>query len=198
MTDLGPELFEQLNCTGWGLSRAQPEFGRGGLAPRAIEQIESQLEATLPPDFRYLLLNLRDPSHVFFPWSDFSLKLYDETIAGIWDGIAFDIGEGFWMDRWGEKPDKHEEAVAVAREDFNSWPTLLPIYGHRFLPATPCLPRNPVFSIMQTDIIFYGADLGDYLANEFLSPSVNLGDTAPVREIDVWSDFAQGRVVWPT
>jgi hypothetical protein len=37
----------------------------------------------------------------------------------------------------------------------------------RYLPSEPLLGGNPVFSVHQTDIIFYGCDLRDYVWNEF-------------------------------
>lgn len=45
--------------------------------------------------------------------------------------------------------------------------TCLPIYAHRFIPNSPNELGNPVFSIYQTDIIYYGIDLIDYFSNEF-------------------------------
>jgi hypothetical protein len=47
---------------------------------------------------------------------------------------------------------------------------LIPIYGHRMMPDEPHLPGNPVFSVYQTDIIYYGYDLADYLRHEFHLP----------------------------
>jgi hypothetical protein len=101
MADLTQELF-------WKLNREQPRFpsgrvlfGQGGLTDSEIRSIEDQLEMALPPDFKFLLENLKDPGGVFFPWADFSLNLYRELIEWVWDGIAFDIGHGLWLDRWG-------------------------------------------------------------------------------------------------
>lgn len=50
------------------------------------------------------------------------------------------------------------------------WPTLVPIYSHRFMPAAPAPDRAPVLSVHGSDIIFYGSDLLDYLRNEFVRP----------------------------
>lgn len=49
------------------------------------------------------------------------------------------------------------------------WPRLIPIYAHRFTPAAPSPSESPVFSVWQTDIIYYGANLLEYLTNELLS-----------------------------
>jgi hypothetical protein len=83
-------------------------------------------------------------------------------------------------------------ALNIARKDFETWPKLLPISGHRFLAAEPCRPGNPVFSIMQTDIIYYGADLAHYLVNEFIDHDYAL-HTNPqeIQKIRIWSYLAE-------
>ena len=46
---------------------------------------------------------------------------------------------------------------------------------------------------MQTDIICYGANLPDYLLNEFIDRDFALHAHARnIRKIDMWSDFAEG------
>jgi len=80
----------------------------------------------------------------------------------------------------------------IARSDFETWPKLLPIYGHRFLAAEPCRSGNPIFSIVQTDIVYYGANLPHYLLNEFIDRDYALPTHAQkIRKIDIWSDFAE-------
>lgn len=166
------------------------------MTEHAIQHIESELELSLPTDFKFLLMNLRDPGHVFFPWSSFSLAAYHERIDRIWQGIEFDIEHGFWMERWGEKPGDLEKAKKLAKPDFESWPAMLPLLGHRFLPASPCQANNPVFSIMQTDIIYYGATLADYLLRELTFALPIVAPIEPFRRIDVWSDLAEGDEEW--
>jgi hypothetical protein len=59
------------------------------------------------------------------------------------------------------------------REEMRAWrerivvPQLIRIAGHRGIPNEPLASDNPVFSVMQTDIVAYGINLADYLANEF-------------------------------
>jgi hypothetical protein len=50
------------------------------------------------------------------------------------------------------------------------------------------VPGNPVFSVHQTDIIYYGVDLRDYLIHEFLARE-NVGVwpiPASVRRVPFW------------
>ena len=194
MAKLGPELFDELNARQRVGNRLPVIYGAPGLSPRDLNSIEEQVGFRLPEDFRFLFANLQDPGRVLFPWSNFRKEDYDATMARIWHGVAFDIEHGLWIDRWDERPATLTEAQEVAKADFVTWPRLLPIFGHRFLAAEPCRSGNPVFSIRQTDIIYYGSDLASYLISEFLPEPRQQGET---RRVDVWSDFAEGRYLPP-
>ena len=195
MLKLGPELFELLNAKQVVGNRMPVIYGAKGLLPREIAAIESELGFRLPEDFAYLLQNIRDPGGVLFPWSNFIKQEYDKTIAWILHGVEFDIEQSdVWMRRWGERPVELSAALDTARRDFATWPKLLPVYGHRFLAAEPFRCGNPVFSIMQTDIIYYGADLAHYLVNEFVDQDWALHvEAQKIQRIEVWSDFAESR-----
>ena len=195
MANLGPELFEMLNARQRVGNRLPVIYGAPGLSPREFSSIEEQLGFRLPEDFRFLFANLQDPGRVFFPWSTFRKEDYDASMAWVWHGIVFDIEHGLWLDRWDERPAGLAEAQEVAKADFVTWPRLLPIHAHRFLAAEPCREGNPIFSIKQTDIIYYGSDLAHYLGNEFLPDPQTRGE---IRRVDVWSDFAEGRYLQPT
>ncbi|MCP4084980.1 MAG: hypothetical protein GY745_08005 [Actinomycetia bacterium] len=45
-------------------------------------------------------------------------------------------------------------------------PMLIPVYAHRYLPSEPCRSGNPVLSVMQTDVIYYGQNLVEYVEND--------------------------------
>jgi hypothetical protein len=191
---LGPELFARLNADQWVGTQTPVIYGEGGLSDDKIASIERQLGFPLPEDFKYFLGNITDPGGVLFEWENFRKQQYDEKIAWVLQGIEFDVDKnGLWLERWGTRPGELRIAQAIARRDFSSWPKLLPIYGHRFLAAEPCLPDNPVFSIMQTDIIYYGANLAHYLIQEFLEQdryAFHTSEQRP-RKIAIWSDFAE-------
>jgi hypothetical protein len=115
------------------------------------------------------------------------------------EGICFDIEyANFWREDWGAKPADLSEAFAVARRKIAGVPKLIPIFSHRYLPADPPLAGNPVFSVVQTDIIHYGNDLASYFSNEFRS--VLPDNEIPVpewaakipRPIGFWDDFVYG------
>jgi hypothetical protein len=61
-----------------------------------------------------------------------------------------------------------EDAKALVEEDVKKAPRLIPIYGYRMMPDRPHLTGNPVLSVYQTDIIYYGFDLDDYLRHDLV------------------------------
>lgn len=183
------KLFKRLNAVKFNQQKTLV-FGRKGISPNELDQIEEQLALKLPPDFRCLLENLHDPLEVFFPWNKFTLAEYQESIEWIISGIEFDIEHNScWLSRWGTRPEDLTEAKMVMREDFKGWPRLVPIKGHRYLAVEPCLAGNPVFSIWQTDIICYGATLGEYLINEFVEQIPNPAAWTPKRDIPIWQNL---------
>ena len=44
---------------------------------------------------------------------------------------------------------------------------LIPVYLHRYVPCYPDIIEVPVFSVYQTDIIYYWYNLEDYFKIEF-------------------------------
>ena len=84
------------------------------------------------------------------------------------EGVLFDVEHnGFWCEAWGERPIDDTAALATARDRLADVPVLVPVYGHRYLPAGRGSSGHPVLSMWQTDIIYYGVDLADYMHREF-------------------------------
>ena len=83
-----------------------------------------------------------------------------------------------------------QEAFKVARQKVKEAPPLIPLFSHHFLPAEPAIEGNPVLSGHQTDIIYYGRDLGSYLAKEFELPIKDQGNgNKEPRRIRFWSEI---------
>jgi hypothetical protein len=57
--------------------------------------------------------------------------------------------------------------VARARDRLSAVPQLVPVYSHRYLPSGRESVGHPVLSVYQTDVIYYGLDLLDYVHQEF-------------------------------
>lgn len=169
-----------------------------GLSEAELSGIESEFGFKFPPDLR-LVLSLGLPTgEAFPPWRDLSRR---EELRGrlSWplEGIHYDIEHNaFWYPAWGLRPANLEEAKAVATREVAKMPKLIPVYSHRYLAAEPCEPGNPVLSVHQTDIIYYGADLLDYVKREFgwLRPADSPDPSRRIRFwsdiIDAWGDFS--------
>ena len=114
-----------------------------------------------------------------------------ERLGWISEGICFDIERNdFWMYEWGPRPTDPVAALEVAQRQLAHAPKLIPVYSHRYLPSEPSESGNPVFSVHQTDIIYYGFDLASYFTHEFEVFSPDWAATEP-REIPYWSLFTR-------
>jgi len=101
--------------------------------------------------------------------------------------LCFDVEQGFWWSDWGERPDKPNQRAEVVRRALTDAPRLIPLLGHRFIPEEPRLEGNPVFSMYGFDTIYYGANLSEYLKNEFGGTHV----VGTARHVPFWSDLVE-------
>jgi hypothetical protein len=107
------------------------------------------------------------------------------------EGVLFDVeNNAFWHPTWGQRPAKTSEALRTVRWHLSQAPKMIPICGHRYLPAGGSTYGHPVLSIYQTDIIIYGTDLADYITNEFSDSGRFIGqDWTPPPMVPFWSEF---------
>jgi hypothetical protein len=117
---------------------------------------------------------LREPGVIYThaePWPDWRTGdpvTLREFLDWPVKGVLFDVEHnGFWHETWGSRPDSSGRAIEVARSTLAATPTMVPVYGHRYLPAGRGSFGHPVLSMWQTDIIYYGLDLADYIDREF-------------------------------
>lgn len=171
-----------------------PVFGMPGCSEEQLERFMSYTNMTLPPDLRWLAMNTYDPGGHFFDWIIRPDRV-SEAVDWVMQGIETDLeNNSIWFDRWGERPPEAETRKEVFRADFETWPKIVPIWGHRFAQIEPCEPGQPVYSVMQSDIIYYGADLPRWLRKEFLpSPDWSGFDAEPVNS--AWGRFGRNEGV---
>lgn len=157
-----------------------------GLTDREIACAEENYGIQFPPDLREFL---QTALPIGFPFPDWRLQ-NDAKVRELLDapshGVLFDVERNnFWLPEWGPRPTEIEEAKALARKYLDEAPRLIPVYSHRMIPDWPNQSGNPVLSVHQTDIIYYGYDLNDYFRHEFWLP-----DRKPwpsqVREVPFW------------
>jgi hypothetical protein len=136
-----------------------------------VERIESTFSFRFPPDLR-AFLQTAFPQGKWFPdWRSGSEADLCDWLDIPRKGALFDIEHNdFWLTEWGPRPESLSKALQCAETLLAAAPKLIPVYGHRMMPDEPNLEGNPVFSVHQTDIIYYGHDLADYLRHDFNLP----------------------------
>ncbi len=164
-----------------GLSDAELASAEGRVGCRFPADLRSFLQAALPraegmPDWR-------TPSELGVPdWREW---------AG--QALEFDLEHTpwWWPPPWGPRPVALQDAIRVGHEQLRQVPPLIPIWGHRFLPAEPEEAGNPVLSVWQmVDSIYYGRDLRDYIARA-CDRSDKWEPIGQVRRIRFWGDVIE-------
>jgi len=162
-----------------------------GLTDDEIAAVERRFGFTFCADHRDLLALAVPVGDGWPDWLDDDEAPLRARLAWPVDGVAHDVLENdFWPASWGPRPDDAREAVA--RRRLAAVPTMVPVYAHRFLPSGPAPSGTPVFSIYQTDVIYYGSDLADYLTREFLHRSAPAAMPDASLRTPFWSDLAEG------
>lgn len=170
--------------------RFRARFGAEGASAQEVDAFEAETGLELPDDLRWLVQNTHDPGGAFFGWLKEPERIA-ESRDWIRNGIEFDLQHGTtWLKRWGEPPKEIDARIEIFRADFQSWPALVPVMGHRFLRIDPCNSGQPVYSIVQTDIIYYGANLASWLAMEFLRRPMSEREIKSLPTDSPWDAYA--------
>lgn len=160
-----------------------------GLSDAEFERVETEFGFRFAPDHR-LLLSLALPLGDAWPdWRSGDRLELRERLDWPVRGILFDVQtNAFWHPEWADRPSDTAEALSLARERLSEAPPLALLYGHRYLPTLPHASGNPVLSVYQTDVIYYGNDLLDWLEYEFQGTSSAVGQP---RQVPVWSWYVE-------
>ncbi|MEU0582439.1 hypothetical protein [Streptomyces sp. NPDC006132] len=111
----------------------------------------------------------------------------DWPVEGVLLGVEHN---GFWYEGWGERPADGTAALDTARRHLAEAPVLVPVYAHRYLPAGRGSFGHPVLSMWQTDIIYYGLDLLDYVRHEFDEARGEVDENGtPKATVPFWRDL---------
>jgi hypothetical protein len=158
-----------------------------GLTDQEVEDTEKKFSFRFPPDLRAFLQTALPTSTRFPNWRSVDETKLREMLDWPFHGCLFDVERnGFWLPEWGPRPKLLADAFRIATEKIAEAPKLIPIYSHRFIPEEPQEAGNPIFSIYQMDIIYYGFDLEDHLRHEFDLPDRKAWP-AKVRPIAFWN-----------
>jgi hypothetical protein len=163
-----------------------------GLTKDEIRYAEQMHRFRFPPDLRTFLSSALPVGQGFPDWRTPGSPALLDQMSWPFRGVAFDIEHNvFWYKPWGPRPATLSEAIVLARTGVESAPRLIPIYSHRYIPAEPELAGNPVFSVYQTDIIYYGLDLRRYFSCEFDGLDHAQAIRGDLRPIRFWTDVIE-------
>jgi hypothetical protein len=167
----------------------QIEFAPG-LTDLEVEATEDRFGFRFPPDLREFLQTALPCGPRFPNWRSGDVKELREWLNLPKEGILFDIEQNkFWLQEWGPCPDTMAAALDFASTLIEDAPSLIPVYGHRMMPEEPEQHGNPVLSIHQTDIIYYGVNLQQYLSCEFCGLRYGEAVEGNLPRIRFWTDF---------
>ncbi|MBB4667826.1 hypothetical protein BKA24_002535 [Microbacterium marinum] len=139
-----------------------------GLSDAEIVAAQSAYGVQFGADHREFLSEALPVGDRWFNWRDLDDDRIRAAISWPLEGAHFDVENNeFWPTSWGARPSDERARREVVDTQTSLWPQLVPLYGHRYLPAAPHGTRAPVLSVYQTDVIVYGDDLLDYLHREF-------------------------------
>lgn len=167
-----------------------------GLTDTEVAAVEIRFGFRFPPDLMAFLQTALPHGEDFPNWRSGDEAQLREWLDLPLQGILFDIEyNDFWLPEWGPAPATLPEALQACRLMVAQAPQLIPIYAHRFMPSEPQEAGNPVFSVYQTDIVYYGSDLRDYLWSEFGTHASGYVP-GPVRPIRFWNIDRFQEVCW--
>lgn len=163
-----------------------------GLSNEEFQKIESVYGIVFPPDLKSIYRNFLPISNQFYNWRDFSDENIEKIKRQIYypiDGIMFDIERNdFWIKDFGEKSGSITTDLENAKKYMEkNVPILIPIFGHRYISSYPCEANNPIYSVVQTDIIYYGNNIYEYFEVEFANKKLSKKSK---RYVPFWGEIA--------
>ncbi|MDR2976083.1 MAG: hypothetical protein LBV19_02055 [Streptococcaceae bacterium] len=162
-----------------------------GLSSVEISTIEKKYDLIFPSEMKSLYRKALLISRGFYNWRDFSernTQLIKQVLNRPTDSLLNNTSEIDWSESWGSEPANQMEREEVLREKIQSAPKLIPIYSHRYITSFQDR-ENPVFSIVGSDIIYYGENLISYLEIEFGCKSRSDMDITKIEPVSFWSDL---------
>ncbi len=179
------DIIERLQQAGVGFQT--------GLSEAEFDWIEREYQLTFPLPLREFVSEALPVSGNFYNWrsrSDDNMQHIRDMLNWPLEGILFDVEHnGFWYKPWGDRPLDIEEAKRVCIKEFAKVPQLIPVYSHCYMPSVFGVGELPVYSVYQTDIIYYGENLRSYFEVEFFGKSQTDIDFSSISNVPFWGDI---------
>lgn len=185
MRDLVAETVRHLRLAGVGF---EP-----GLSAEEVDRVQDCLGFQFGPEhLAFLQTGLPTGEPAWPNWREDSLDQLRGRLVWPVDGAIFDVNHNdFWPTSWGARPSQEAERTQVARHHLALVPRLVPLFGHRYLTTDPAYQPSPVFSVYQTDVIYYGATILNWAENEFEGKKA-IEPWPPSVRVPFWSELAVG------
>ena len=159
-----------------------------GLSDKEVSRVQDRFGFAFGPEHRAFIQSAVPVGESWPDWREDSDEDLRERLDWPIEGVIYDVhNNGFWPASWGDRPEGQDEQERLARAHLARVPTLAPVFSHRYLTSAPQFSPSPVFSVHQTDVVFYGHNLLDYVAHEFGVPPLQASARTYV---PFWSDLA--------
>lgn len=163
-----------------------------GMTNEEFMEIENLYNLFFPSELKSFYSNALPISKGFYNWRDFTtgnvLKIKN-IIKSFKEDILMDISEIEWSELWGKEPESVEDRCAIIANKLENAPSMIPIYRHKAMASIEVM-NNPVFSIVGTDVIYYGVNIKDYFDNEFGLSKRKSRKLKDFTYIPFWSDLS--------
>lgn len=122
-----------------------------GYSQDELDAAQERHGLCFPPDLMNLLLDRRPVDGWDWRADDEGIR---QALSHPLDGLLFDLEHnGLWWPEWGERPPSANERAEVLTMIVGAAPRLIPLISHRYISEEPHEAGNPVFSVMQSDVI---------------------------------------------
>jgi hypothetical protein len=157
-----------------------------GYTQTELDDVQAKWDIRFPPDLVDLLRERRplvdDPK--CFDWVTADPKFIRERLDWPFESYWRSVERNeFWWPEWGERAASTVDRKEKLRGIFAAAPKLIPLVHICYLPNEPNNRGNPVLSVMASDIIYVGADLGHWIEHQYESL---IATSPPIKEIRFW------------
>ena len=176
------------------LKKAGVKFDKG-LTKQEIIKIETLCNFKFPQEIKEFLLCGLPVSEGFYNYRDFSeqnILEINNFQKRIDESFLFDIEKNNLLEEFREKFKECKNDKDLQNKLFNylhESPKLIPFYAHRYFFSG--LDNMPIVSFWQpSDSIFYGSNFENYLTNEFINKTCNVGEiSTDFEKTGIWFDL---------
>jgi hypothetical protein len=160
-----------------------------GYSKAELDDVQATWGIRFPPDLIEILRERRRLMDApdCFDWVTGDRAAVRKSLAWPFDSYWRSVHRHeIWWPEWGERPASPSDRREKLRLIFADAPKLIPLVGIRYIPDEPHEDGNPIFSVMASDIVHYGANLPHWLDLEQGRLTRQSGPWPPVKEIRFW------------